>query len=137
MSLHSLPVQQRSMFKTATIVYKFLQSGYPNYIRALLNPRKSFYNTRSSWMAGEVEVPQFISSVHKSSKQFGFRFALILPRYGMKCLLTTTLPHLFHFFRRSWKLFFLQKPAHPRFYCIFLLSLWCGPPFVSLDYDFF
>ena len=28
-------------------------------------------------MAGEVEVPQFISSVHKLSKQFGFSFALI------------------------------------------------------------
>ena len=49
-----LSVQQWSVFKTTTVVYKFLQSGYPNYFRAFLNPRKSFYNTRGSRMEGEV-----------------------------------------------------------------------------------
>ena len=71
--LYWLPVQQWSMFKTAAIVFRFLQSGYPNYFRALLNPRKSFCNTRSSQMEGDVlEVPEFIPYVQKSSKQMSF-----------------------------------------------------------------
>ena len=32
--LHWLPVQFRSEFKTATLVYKFLQTGTPNYFTA-------------------------------------------------------------------------------------------------------
>ena len=53
-------------------------------------------------MRGKVlEVPQFVPAVHKSSKQFGFSFAYDAPRYGMSCLLTSALPHLFYLFRRS------------------------------------
>ena len=60
------------MLKTATIVP---YSGYPNY-RAFLDLKKSFYNTGSRQMEDEVlEVPQFIPSIHKSTKQFGFSFS--------------------------------------------------------------
>ena len=53
--------------KTATIVYKFLQSDNPKYFRAFLNPRNSFYNTMSSQMEGEVlEIPKFSPSVQLS-----------------------------------------------------------------------
>ena len=80
-SLHWLPIEQRSVFKTATMVYKFLQTGYPRYFGAFLNARKSVYNTRSSQREGEVlEVPQFIPSVHKSTRHFGFSFAYDAPK---------------------------------------------------------
>ena len=77
-----MPIQQQSVFKTATIVYNFLKSGDPKYFKCFLNPRKSFvYNTSSSQMNGEVlKVPQFISSVHKSTKQFLSSFAYDAPK---------------------------------------------------------
>ena len=51
-------------------------------------------------MEGEVlEMPQFIPSVHKSTKQFGFIFAYDAPKV--------------------WIEYPSQKPTHPRFYHIF------------------
>ena len=62
-------------------------------------------------MRGKVlEVPQFVPAVHKSSKQFGFSFAYDAPRYGMSCLLTSALPHLFYLFRNL-----ISSPTHPCF----------------------
>ena len=41
-----------------------------------MNPRIFFYNTRSSQRECEVvEMQQFIPSIPKSTKQFGFSFA--------------------------------------------------------------
>ena len=51
-SLHWLSVQQRSVFKTARVVYKFIQSGYLEYFSTFLNPSKSFYHTEGSEREG-------------------------------------------------------------------------------------
>ena len=45
-TLHWLPIEHCSIFKTALLVYKFLYSGYPKYFVPFLKPRHSVYNTR-------------------------------------------------------------------------------------------
>ena len=78
--LHWLPVEQRSAFKTATLVYKFLHSGLPQYFDPYLQVYNCGYNTRRSENVGKfLTVPKFQRSVHKSVKQFSFSFAFDAP----------------------------------------------------------
>ena len=75
-NLHWLPVKYRCLFKTATLVYKFLNGGHPSYFSPFLLLRNSKYNTRRSRPDRKfLEVPQFCPSVHKSRKHFGHSFA--------------------------------------------------------------
>ena len=46
--LHWLPVEQPMVFKTATLVYKFLHTGFPRYFAPLLSSYTSSYSTRCS-----------------------------------------------------------------------------------------
>ena len=46
--LHWLPVEQPMVFKTATLVYKFLHTGFPRYFAPLLSSYTSSYITRCS-----------------------------------------------------------------------------------------
>ena len=46
--LHWLPVKCRCIFKTATLVYKFLHSGYPSYFEPFLSLSSCSYSTRHS-----------------------------------------------------------------------------------------
>ena len=46
--LHLLPVKYRCMFKTATLVYKFLHSGSSSYFQQFLSLRSCSYSTRCS-----------------------------------------------------------------------------------------
>ena len=46
--LHWLPVEQRTVFKTATLVYKFLHTGFPRYFAPYLSSYNSSYSTRRS-----------------------------------------------------------------------------------------
>ena len=62
-NLHWLPVEHRSVFKTATLVYKFLHTGLPKYFA----PYISSYSTRRSQSGGNFFViPKFQPSIHKS-----------------------------------------------------------------------
>ena len=44
-TLHWLPIEHCSIFKTALVVYKFLQSGYPKYFVPFLNLDMCLYYT--------------------------------------------------------------------------------------------
>ena len=44
--LHWLPVKYRCMFKTATLVYKFLNTGSPSYFEPFLSLSSCPYSTR-------------------------------------------------------------------------------------------
>ena len=80
-TLHWLPIEHHSIFKTALLVYKFLHSGYPKYFVPFLKPRHSVYNTRKSQADGVfLGVPHFAPSVYKSSKHFGLSFAYDVPK---------------------------------------------------------
>ena len=68
-------IDHRSIFKTALLVYKFLNCGHPKYFAPFLKPRQSVYNTRKSQADGVfLEVPHFATSIYKSSKHFGLSF---------------------------------------------------------------
>ena len=46
--LHWLPIKYRCMFKTETLVYKFLHSGSPSYFQPFLSLSSCSYSTRRS-----------------------------------------------------------------------------------------
>ena len=78
--LHWLPVEQRMVFKTATLVYKFLHTGFPRYFAPNLSSYSSSYSTRLSQSGGIfLVIPKFYPSVQKSVKQLGNSFAFDAP----------------------------------------------------------
>ena len=78
--LHWLPVEHCSVFKTATLVYKFLHTGFPKYFAPYISSYSSSYSTRRSLSGGNfLVIPKFQPSVHKSVKQFGYSFAIDAP----------------------------------------------------------
>ena len=78
--LHWLPIQFRSEFKLATLVYKFIHTGFPKYFSPHLSIYHTTYNTRHSQsVANFINVPKFQPTILKSTKQFGFRFAFDAP----------------------------------------------------------
>ena len=82
--LHWLPVEQRTEFKTATLVYKFLHTGFPRYFGPYLSSYSSSYSTRCSQSGGNfLVIAKFYPSVHKSAKQFGNSLLLMLPLFEM------------------------------------------------------
>ena len=79
--LHWLPVTYRCMFKTATLVYKFLHSGSPSYFQPFLSLSSCSYSTRRSHPDRQyLTVPPFCSSVFKSVKHFYHSFAFDAPK---------------------------------------------------------
>ena len=78
--LHWLPIQFHSEFKLATLVYKFIHTGFPKYFTPHLSTYRTTYNTRRSQsVANFLNVPKFQPTIHKSTKQFGFSFAFDAP----------------------------------------------------------
>ena len=78
--LHWLPVQFRSEFKLATLVYKFIHTGFPKYFAPYLSTYHHTYSIRCSQsVANFLNVPKFQHKIHKSAKQFGFSFAFDAP----------------------------------------------------------
>ena len=74
--LHWLPIQFHSEFKLATLVYKFIHTGFPKYFSPHLSMYCTTYNTRRSQsVANFLNVPKFQPTIHKSTRQFGFSFA--------------------------------------------------------------
>ena len=79
--LHWLPVKYRCMFKTATLVYKFLHNGSPSYFQPYLSHSSSSYSTRRSHLDCQyLTVPPFGPSVFKSVKHFDHSFVFDAPR---------------------------------------------------------
>ena len=78
--LHWLPVQFRSEFKLATLVYKFIHSGFPKYFAPYLSRYHNTYNTRHSQsVANFLNVSKFQPKIHTPTEQFGFSFAFDAP----------------------------------------------------------
>ena len=78
--LHWLPIQFRSKFKLATLVYKFIHISFPKYFAPHLSTYCTTYNIRRSpSVANFLNVPKFEPTIHKSTKQFGFSFAFDAP----------------------------------------------------------
>ena len=75
--LHWLPIQFRSEFKLATLVYKFIHIGFPKYFSPHTTLLPHYYCSQS--VANFLNVPKFQPTIHKSTKQFGFSFAFDAP----------------------------------------------------------
>ena len=107
--LHWLPVEFRCIFKTVTLVYKFLHNGHPSYFGPLLSTRCGRYSTRYNHTDKRfLEVPQFCPSVHKSKNHFGHSFSFDVPWSGIICLMRSVPPQL-SLFQEKVKIVSLQK----------------------------
>ena len=64
----------------ATLVYKFIHTGFPKYFAPYLSTYHNTYNTRRSQsVTNFLNVPKFQPTIDKSTKQFGFSFAFDAP----------------------------------------------------------
>ena len=93
--LHWLPVKYRCMFKTATLVYKFLHSGSPSYFQPFLSLSSCSYSTRHSH-----PDHQYLTVLIT---------ALPLVRSGTNSLMMCAVQHQLSPSERSLKLTCLQK----------------------------
>ena len=74
----------RSVFKTATLVYKFLHTGFPKYFDPYISSYSSSYSTKCIQSGGYfLMAPKFQPSIYKSVNQFGYSFA-----FGMLFLMS-------------------------------------------------
>ena len=107
--LHWLPIKFRSIFKTLTLVYKFLDTGFPSYFDSSIKQyTTSFTSRRSDPSKKFLFKPTFDRKVHKSSKQFDFAFGCDAPRLwndlpdvvrlapSLSCFRKKLKSHLFH-----------------------------------------
>ena len=80
------------------------QSG-PNRICvafAMAKSLKTVYDTWSNKKDGEfLTVAHFVPSVHKFTVNLALVLPMMLSRYGMSGLITSTLPHLFYLSERK------------------------------------
>ena len=106
--LHWLPIEQRSIFKTALLVYKFLNCGQPRYFAPFLKPRQSVYNTRRS----QAEA-HFATSLYKSSKHFGLSFAYDAPKIWNDLPDDVRSATSLHSFRRKLKAYLFAQAYPP------------------------
>ena len=78
--LHWLHFQFCSEFKLATLVYKFIHTGFPKYFAPHLSTYRTTCNTRRSQsVANFLNVRKFQPTIRKSTKQLGFSFAFDAP----------------------------------------------------------
>ena len=123
--LHWLPVRYRCIFKTATLVYKFLHSGSPSYLnRSCLLVAVPIVLDIVTQI---VNTLQFLLSIRQSSSQPTIS-AIVLPlmllRSGMTSLKMFAVQHQLPPSERSLKHTCLQKPTHhslPHHICVSLV----------------
>ena len=87
--LHWLPVQFRSEFKLATLVYKFIHTGFPKYFAPYLSTYHNTYNTRRSQsVANFLNVPKFQPKFTSPLSSLVLVSPLMLPLFGIHSLKT-------------------------------------------------
>ena len=133
--LHWLPIQFRSEFKLATLVYKFIHTGFPKYFAPHLSTYHTTYNTRRSQsVANFLNVPNFQPTIHKSTKRFGFSFAFDAPTVWNSLPEDICASPLWPLLERS------SKPiSTQRLILLSSLFLWLlrgADLFLSLDFEF-
>ena len=81
--LHWLPVEQRTVFKTATLVYKFLHTGFPRYFAPYLSFYSSSYSTRRKVVAIPLSCQSSTRLLINLSNSLVIVLLLTLPLFGM------------------------------------------------------
>ena len=119
--LHWLPVQ----LKLATLVYKFIHTGFPKSFAPYLSTYCTTYNTRRSQsVANFLSVPKCQPTIHKSTKQFGFSFAFDAPTVWNSLPEDIRTSPTVVSFRKKLKTYLYAK-AYPPSLISFMASLWC------------
>ena len=132
--LHWLPVEQRTVFKTATLVYKYLHTGFPRYFAPYLSSYSSSYSTRRSQSGGNFFViPKFCPSVHKSVKQFVNSFAFDAPTVWNAFPGEIRVSPSLASFRKQLKTYLYTKAYPPQSVSFPWRSPWCLTLLMSLD----
>ena len=116
---------------TATLVYKFLQTGTPKYFIAQLSSYSNSYNTRRSQSGATfLTVPKFQPSIHKSAKQFGFSFAFLMHlQSGIHSLRMLVYHPMLPLSEESSRPTYTPRLFHLNLFA-YPVSLWCRPPSV-------
>ena len=125
--LHWLPVEQRSVFKTATLVYKFLNCGYPKYFSTFLS--LSIIVHTIPGVVGPTEISLlYLNFVHLYTNPKGI-LVIVLPmmlqRYGMICLMRFALLHLLPLSEKNSRHTYSPKPIHHNIFSVSSCCL-CG-----------
>ena len=129
--LHWLPIQ----LKLATLVYKFIHTGFPKSFAPYLSTYCTTYNTRRSQsVANFLSVPKCQPTIHKSTKQFGFSFAFDAPTVRIHFLKTFVHHPLLSLLERSSKPISMQRHILLRSFLLWLL--YGADLFLSLDFKF-
>ena len=112
--LHWLPIQFCSEFKLATVVYKFIHTGFPKYFAPYLSTYRTTYNTRRSHsVANFLNLQKFQPTIHKSTKQFGFGLAFDAPTVWNSLPEDIHASPTFASFRKKLKTYLYAKASTP------------------------
>ena len=113
-SLHWLPVEYRCIFKTATIIYKYLHTSLPKYFSPHISVYTCAANTRHSNPRNKIlTTPLYNKSIFKSKVQFNNSFSYNGPNvWNDLPLAVRTAPSLYSF-RRGLKSYLFSKAFPP------------------------
>ena len=128
--LHWLPVEHCSVFKTATLVYKFLHTGFPQYFA----PSHPTVPGTVRVVVISLSFPSFNPQSINPSNSLVIVLLLMLPLFGMLFLRRFVRPPLLPSSENASKptftprhtLFSLTYPWH---------SPWCLDSFLSMDIE--
>ena len=103
--LHWLPIQFRSEFKLATLLYQFSHTSFPKYFAPHQSTYRTTYNTkRSQSVANFLNVPKFQPKIHTSLlSSLASVLRLTLPLFGIHFLKTFAHHPLLPLLERSSK----------------------------------
>ena len=107
--LKQLPVEFRCIFKTATLVYKFLHNGYCSYFGPLCLLVEDIVQDITIQIEG---FWRFLNSVHLYINQkitLATALLLMLPWFGIICLMKYVLPPTLACFRKRLKSYLFKK----------------------------
>ena len=111
--LHWLPIQFRSEFKLATLVYKFIHTGFPKYFAPYKSTYRTTYNTRCSpSVANFLNVPNINLQFTSPLSSLVSVLPLMFPLFGIHFLKTLVHHPLLPLLERSSKTHLYAK-AYP------------------------
>ena len=113
-SLHWLPVKYRSIFKTLTLVYKYLHTGLPKYFGPSLSTNTCPINTRRSNPDNlYLNQPPFKSKIHKSTVHFKNSFSFDGPSLWNHLPYSISSYSSLNIFRKRLKSYLFNKAYPP------------------------
>ena len=115
-TLHWLPIEHRSIFKTALLVYKFLHSGYPKYLYLSLNlDIVSITHVKAKLMVCSLRSHTLPLQYMSPLSILVSALLMMLQRFGMNCLMMYVRALFSTPSERSSKPISLHKHIHPNF----------------------